>query len=85
VSPYGLHWPDLDEDLSSRGLLEGDYGQNKACQPTSAGDGPKRAALDPRRSLIDKTEPGKDLLERFEKITKVGSLRDGSSASQIIA
>ena len=27
VSPFGLHWPDLDEDLSLRGLLEGDYGQ----------------------------------------------------------
>ena len=32
VSPYGLHWPELDEDLSFRGLLEGDYGQAKACQ-----------------------------------------------------
>lgn len=27
ISPYGLHWPDLDEDLSFKGLLEGDYGQ----------------------------------------------------------
>jgi hypothetical protein len=27
ISPYGLHWPDLDEDLSFRGLLRGDYGQ----------------------------------------------------------
>ncbi|HOZ49843.1 MAG TPA: DUF2442 domain-containing protein [Candidatus Hydrogenedentes bacterium] len=27
VSPYGLHWPDLDEDLSFGGLLRGDYGQ----------------------------------------------------------
>ena len=27
VSPFGLHWPDLDEDLSFRGLLEGNYGQ----------------------------------------------------------
>jgi hypothetical protein len=27
VSPFGLHWPDLDEDLSFRGLLQGDYGQ----------------------------------------------------------
>jgi hypothetical protein len=27
VSPFGLHWPDLDEDLSIRGLMEGDYGQ----------------------------------------------------------
>jgi hypothetical protein len=29
VSPFGLHWPDLDEDLSLRGLLVGDYGQNR--------------------------------------------------------
>ncbi len=28
VSPYGLHWPDLDEDLSFSGLLRGDYGQH---------------------------------------------------------
>jgi len=27
VSPYGLHWPELDEDLSFAGLLRGDYGQ----------------------------------------------------------
>jgi hypothetical protein len=27
VSPFGLHWPDLDEDLSIRGILSGDYGQ----------------------------------------------------------
>jgi len=27
ISQYGLHWPDLDEDLSFRGLFEGDYGQ----------------------------------------------------------
>ena len=32
VSPYGLHWPDLDEDLSFRGLLQGDYGQREACR-----------------------------------------------------
>ena len=27
ISPFGLHWPDLDEDLSIRGLLEGHHGQ----------------------------------------------------------
>jgi hypothetical protein len=27
LSPFGLHWPDLDEDLSLRGLLAGNYGQ----------------------------------------------------------
>lgn len=27
VSPFGLHWPDLGEDLSIRGILAGDYGQ----------------------------------------------------------
>lgn len=39
ISPYGLHWPDLDEDLSFRGLIEGDYGQRtpgrtRACRRT---------------------------------------------------
>ena len=27
ISPYGLHWPELDEDLSFRGLAAGNYGQ----------------------------------------------------------
>ena len=27
ISPFGLHWPDLDEDLSFRGIAEGDHGQ----------------------------------------------------------
>ena len=27
VDEEGLHWPDLDEDLSFEGLLQGDYGQ----------------------------------------------------------
>jgi uncharacterized protein DUF2442 len=27
ISPFGLHWPELDEDLSFRGLLGGNYGQ----------------------------------------------------------
>jgi hypothetical protein len=27
ISPFGRHWPDLDEDLSFRGLLEGNHGQ----------------------------------------------------------
>lgn len=27
VSPFGLHWPDLDEDLSIRGVLAGNHGQ----------------------------------------------------------
>lgn len=27
VSPLGLHWPDLDEDLSFEGLSHGDFGQ----------------------------------------------------------
>ena len=27
ISPFGLHWPDLDEDLSFEGLKSGNYGQ----------------------------------------------------------
>ncbi len=33
LSPYGIHWPDLDEDLSFRGLLAGDYGQRQKVKP----------------------------------------------------
>ena len=29
ISPFGLHWPDLDEDLSFHGIARGDYGQRK--------------------------------------------------------
>ena len=29
ISPFGIHWPDLDEELSFRGLLAGDYGQGQ--------------------------------------------------------
>lgn len=27
ISPFGLHWRNLDEDLSIRGILAGDYGR----------------------------------------------------------
>ena len=33
ISPFGVHWPDLDEDLSFRGLLAGDYGQKQNAEP----------------------------------------------------
>jgi hypothetical protein len=29
LSPFGVHWPDLDEELSFRGLLSGDFGQHR--------------------------------------------------------
>lgn len=28
IDEDGLHWPDIDEDLSFAGLLRGDHGQN---------------------------------------------------------
>ena len=33
ISPYGIHWPELDEDLSFQGLLKGDYGQHQKAEP----------------------------------------------------
>ena len=39
LSPYGIHWPDLDEDLSFRGLLRGDYGQNQSVEPDAPAKG----------------------------------------------
>lgn len=35
VSPFGLHWPELDEDLSFEGLARGNYGQRPKTAPTS--------------------------------------------------
>lgn len=32
ISPFGLHWPDLDEDLSIAGILAGHYGKPVAEQ-----------------------------------------------------
>ena len=34
LSPFGLHWPDLDEDLSLRGIAQGDYGQSRTTRST---------------------------------------------------
>jgi len=32
LSPFGIHWPDLDEDLSFRGIAEGNHGQARPKQ-----------------------------------------------------
>jgi hypothetical protein len=29
ISPLGLHWPELDEDLSFRGIFDGNFGQHQ--------------------------------------------------------
>lgn len=33
ISPNGLHWPELDEDLSFHGMLSGDFGQIRKKKP----------------------------------------------------
>lgn len=38
LSPHGLHWPDLDEDLSIEGILAGDFGQGVAPPPRRLGE-----------------------------------------------
>jgi hypothetical protein len=30
ISPFGIHWPELDEDLSVEGLVKGDFGQGRS-------------------------------------------------------
>ena len=29
ISPFGLHWPELDENLSLAGIKRGDFGQRR--------------------------------------------------------
>lgn len=38
LSPFGIHWPNLDEDLSFRGMLEGDYGQHQKVESIAPGN-----------------------------------------------
>ena len=35
ISQFGVQWPNLDEDLSFRGLLACDYGQHQKVEPSS--------------------------------------------------
>ena len=37
---YGIHWPDLDEDLSTEGLLRGAPAPNKGFNRTPESSGP---------------------------------------------
>ncbi len=39
LSPFGIHWPDLDEDLSFRGIAEGDFGQMPTDKPSPGSSG----------------------------------------------
>ena len=38
LSPFGLHWPQLNEDLGIRGIIEGDHGQTKGEQNVDPSD-----------------------------------------------
>jgi Protein of unknown function (DUF2442) len=49
LSPYGIHWPELDEDLSLEGLLRGDYGQHQKVEPGAAPNGGPSAASGNRK------------------------------------
>lgn len=40
ISPFGLHWPDLDEDLSTAGLIAGRYGNTHGGRRPGAGRKP---------------------------------------------
>jgi hypothetical protein len=51
ISPYGLHWPELDEDLSTQGILKGRYGQQSGRRAVAgqrlAGQVPVQALVSP--------------------------------------
>lgn len=36
ISPFGLHGPDLDDDLALEGLFKGDYGQTQRLMPVAS-------------------------------------------------
>jgi hypothetical protein len=40
---YGIHWPDLDEDLSTEGLLRGTLAPQRDLSKTASGSASRRA------------------------------------------
>lgn len=38
LSPFGIHWPGLDEDLSFEGIMRGDYGQKRPGDARGSGE-----------------------------------------------
>jgi hypothetical protein len=36
ISPLGIHWPDIDEDLSVAGMLKGHRSRARSRPPTAA-------------------------------------------------
>jgi hypothetical protein len=75
ISPLGLHWPELDEDLSFNGLLEGNHGQfqKKTVNIVSHKYYPK--GLDGR----ERDESGQ--LREKHGDTRIGTLREKSSSN----
>jgi len=74
LSPFGLHWPELDEDLSFRGLLEGCYGQTRTCPAGSSQNGSSGRTFE--QYLRQMPDVGEDT--DFARIT--GSIREAHLA-----
>ena len=62
VSPFGLHWPDLDEDLSTAGIIAGRFGA-----PTS-----KRKGNGQVRLYLSVSLKCREKVERLARKRKVG-------------
>ena len=57
ISPYGIHWPELDEDLSFQGLLKGDYGQHQKVEHAQANHAPPGRGKSIIKGLFSATVP----------------------------
>jgi hypothetical protein len=55
VSPFGLHWPDLDEDPSFKGLMDGNAGERGIFWPARA-PFEERKCLSPALAPLRETE-----------------------------
>ncbi len=72
ISPYGLHWPDVDEDLSLCGILEGRYGRPASPSARGSRKNGRQARLQLRVSLATR--------QRLQTLAK----RSGKSISALV-
>ncbi len=90
--PFGLHWPDLDEDLSLQGILEGRYGRRGGARPGAgrkpSGRVPYSTRIKPALIEWIKVEAqnqGKDECSFLESLIAGGISRETGPASKVLA
>ena len=79
ISAFGLHWPDLDEDLSTAGILAGRYGRPKR------GGKRKGAGRKPKGNVRVNYYVTPETKERIAALAKQKGISQSAVIDQLVA